>query len=136
MRATNERDESASAMPTRGADGGPMNRASAFRERIRRLPGGFLGWRIGLTVVGVAVIIAGIILLPLPGPGWLVIFAGLGILATEYEWAGRLLTFARDRVKKWTQWLGRQPLWVRGLLGLATLAIVVAAAWVAWQFYR
>ena len=39
---------------------------------------------------------SGSILVPLPGPGWLIVFAGLAILATEYVWAQRLLTLRED----------------------------------------
>ena len=45
------------------------------------------GKRVGITIAGFAVILAGIALLVLPGPGWLLIFAGLAILSTEYVWA-------------------------------------------------
>lgn len=40
---------------------------------------------LGFTVVG-----TGIVLLPLPGPGWVIIFAGFAILATEFEFAERI----------------------------------------------
>jgi uncharacterized protein (TIGR02611 family) len=118
--------------PDRPAQG----RLGGLRSRVRALPGGALAWRIGVTVLGVAIIAGGVVLLPLPGPGWLIIFAGLGVLATEYEWARRLLAFARDKVKEWTAWLGRQPWWVRGLVALATLIVVVAAVWAAWLISR
>jgi uncharacterized protein (TIGR02611 family) len=105
---------------------------TGLRDHVRSWPGGRLGWRIAVTVVGVAVVVGGVILLPLPGPGWLIIFAGLGILATEYEWARRLLTFARDQVRRWTDWVKRQPRWLQvvvGVLGVAFLVGVVAAVW-------
>jgi uncharacterized protein (TIGR02611 family) len=54
--------------------------------------------RTAVTVGGSAVVITGLILIPLPGPGWLVVFAGLAILATEYVWARRLLNFAKRKV--------------------------------------
>ena len=101
-------------------------RVEAFRDWVRAKPGGALGWRIGVTVVGVAVIVVGIVLLPLPGPGWLIIFAGLGVLSTEYEWAKRLLRFARDQVQRWTDWVKRQPRWMQGLVGLLGVAFLVA----------
>jgi uncharacterized protein (TIGR02611 family) len=44
---------------------------------------------LGFTVVG-----TGIVLLPLPGPGWVIIFAGFAILASEFEFAERV----RDRL--------------------------------------
>lgn len=40
---------------------------------------------LGFTVVG-----AGIVLLPLPGPGWVIIFLGFAILASEFEFAERV----------------------------------------------
>ena len=54
------------------------------------------GKRIAVTVAGFAVLLAGIALLVLPRPGWALIFVGLGILATEYMWARRLLMKAKD----------------------------------------
>jgi hypothetical protein len=40
--------------------------------------------RIGVAIAGVALILVGIVLLVLPGPGLLLIAAGLGLLATEF----------------------------------------------------
>ncbi len=51
--------------------------------------------RILVTIVGVLVVLIGIILIPLPGPGWAIVFGGLAILATEYVWAQRLLAYAK-----------------------------------------
>ncbi len=88
-----------------------------------------------VAVVGVTTIVVGVVMLPLPGPGWLVIFIGLGALASEFAWARSLLDFARDKVGAWSDWAGRQALAVRGLLGLACLSIVGAAAYgyIAWR---
>jgi uncharacterized protein (TIGR02611 family) len=108
------------------------SRARAFRCRVRALPGGRLAWRIGVTVVGVAVIAGGIVLLPLPGPGWLIIFAGLGILATEYAWAARLLGWVREQVRRWTLWIAARPLWVRLLAGFVTLLVIAGIVVAAW----
>ena len=36
----------------------------------------------------------------LPGPGWLLIFVGLGILSTEYMWARRLLDTAKRKAEQ------------------------------------
>jgi uncharacterized protein (TIGR02611 family) len=56
------------------------------------------GKRIAITVAGVAVILVGVAGLIVPFlPGWLLIFVGLGILATEYVWAERLLKAAKRR---------------------------------------
>jgi uncharacterized protein (TIGR02611 family) len=107
-------------------------RARAVRSRVRARPGGRLAWRIGVTVLGLAIIALGIVLLPLPGPGWVIIFAGLGLLATEYAWAARLLRTAREWARQSSAWVQRQSLAVRGLLALAGLVMVAGALGLAW----
>jgi len=51
--------------------------------------------RSGIAIVGFGLVIGGILLLVLPGPGILVILLGLAVLAREFAWARRLL----DRVQ-------------------------------------
>jgi uncharacterized protein (TIGR02611 family) len=54
------------------------------------------GKRIAITIVGSVILLIGIAGLALPLlPGWALIFVGLGILATEYVWARRLLMKAK-----------------------------------------
>jgi uncharacterized protein (TIGR02611 family) len=95
-----------------------------------------VAWRVGVTVAGAVVIALGIVLLPLPGPGWLVIFAGMGLLATEYEWAARLLRWGRKRVTRWTRWAASRARWLRllmGALGVLFVGGIALASWfVAW----
>jgi uncharacterized protein (TIGR02611 family) len=81
-------------------------------------------YRVVVGIVGALVVAVGLATVPLPGPGWLTVIAGLFILASEFTWAERLLEFTRERLNRWTDWLGTQPVWVRVLLGLATAAIV------------
>lgn len=57
-------------------------------------------WRIAVTVVGAALIVAGVAMLVLPGPGLVVIILGLAVLATEYVWAATALEHARATAKK------------------------------------
>jgi len=58
------------------------------------------GKRVGVTIAGFALILAGIVLLVLPGPGWLLIFAGLALLSTEYVWAQRMLNVAKKQAMR------------------------------------
>ena len=53
--------------------------------------------RVGVTIAGFLLILVGAALLVLPGPGLLVIIAGLAVLATEYVWAQRLLRIAKQK---------------------------------------
>ena len=106
-----------------------QSRLAAFRARLDDRPALRLLFRIGVAVVGAAVLVVGIILIPYPGPGWLVVFAGLAILATEFSWAGRLLAYARGRYEQWTAWLGRQHWVVKLSLLVVTALVVVALLW-------
>lgn len=47
--------------------------------------------RIAIEVVGWTLVVAGIFALILPGPGLLMLFAGLAVLSQQYEWAERRL---------------------------------------------
>ena len=64
--------------------GGPMSLTTV--EQVRRI------FRI---VAGFTLLLVGVVMIITPGPGWLVIFLGLGLLAAEFVWARRLM----DRIK-------------------------------------
>jgi uncharacterized protein (TIGR02611 family) len=51
--------------------------------------------RVLVGIVGGLVTLIGVVALVAPGPGWLIIFTGLGILASEFAWAARVLTSAK-----------------------------------------
>ena len=54
----------------------------------------------------------------------MIVFVGIGILASEFEWAQRLLDWGKARLADWNDWIGPKPLWVKGLVGLLTAALV------------
>lgn len=56
--------------------------------------------RVAVGVVGGVITVIGVVALVTPGPGWLIIFAGLGILATEFAWAGMVLENAKKSATK------------------------------------
>ena len=82
-----------------------------------------------IALVGGIVLVAGLIMVPYPGPGWLVVFAGLAILSTEFAFAKKVLDFARSRYDAWTAWLKRQPLFVKLVVLGVTGLVVVATIW-------
>lgn len=53
------------------------------------------GRRLAIVVGGFGLCALGVVLIPLPGPGALIILAGLALLAKEFVWAERLLARAR-----------------------------------------
>lgn len=81
--------------------------------------------RVGIGVLGGIVLLVGIVAIPYPGPGWLIVFAGLGILATEFEWAKRLLQFGRNKYDAWNEWIKRQNRWVQSVTAMLTALVVV-----------
>ncbi len=80
-----------------------------------------------MAVVGCSVVVLGLVLVPFPGPGWLIVIVGLAILATEFVWAQGLLRMVRRRVEAWTTWIARASWPVRGLVALGTGGCVAAA---------
>lgn len=56
--------------------------------------------RIAVLVVGLLLLVAGVLMLVLPGPGVLVTMAGLALLATEFDWARRLLARVRRHARR------------------------------------
>jgi hypothetical protein len=52
--------------------------------------------RILVTVVGFALVAAGLAMLVLPGPGIVVVAIGFAVLGTEYAWAARTLERGKE----------------------------------------
>lgn len=122
------------ATPGKTADDKPRgSRAPAFIRRSRAL---HLGWQAGVFVAGLCVVIAGIIMLPLPGPGWLVIFAGMAIWGTEFVWAQVVLRWTKRKVAEATQ-RALDPRVRRRNLILTVIGLIICGALLAvylWQY--
>ena len=69
--------------------------AQRTRHRLRPKP-----VRALTVLAGFAVVALGILALPLPGPGWVIIFIGLGLLSLEFRWAGKALDRALIEANK------------------------------------
>ncbi|MFI6454750.1 TIGR02611 family protein [Streptosporangium amethystogenes] len=95
-------------------------------DGIRSTRAGRLTLKIVIGTIGAVLVIGGLIMVPFPGPGWLVVFAGLAVLATEFHWAHRLLEFGKRTLSAWTAWLGRQGWSVKILVVLAAAATATA----------
>jgi uncharacterized protein (TIGR02611 family) len=76
------------------------SRAPGFIRRSRAL---HTSWQVGVFVIGLAVVVAGVVMLPLPGPGWVVIFVGMAIWATEFVWAQLVLRWTKRKVTEAAQ---------------------------------
>lgn len=109
------------------------SRAPHFIKRSRPL---HVSWQVGVFIVGLAVVVAGIIMLPLPGPGWLVIFGGMAIWATEFVWAQLVLRWTKRKVTEAAQ-RALDPKVRRRNIILTTIGLVIIAVLVGvyvWKF--
>ena len=87
-----------------------------------RSPREWLRWiasntkRLAILIIGAALIAAGGAMLILPGPGLVVAFAGLAVLATEFAWAERTLDRTKAKAKDSTNRVAASAI---GRIGLA-----------------
>ena len=86
-----------------------------IRKFIKSTKLGNLAWRIFIGILGGLITVIGAIALVGPGPGVLVVLAGLGILATEFAWASRAVVHTKNIAQKAADKAGL-PLWVKYLL--------------------
>jgi uncharacterized protein (TIGR02611 family) len=104
-------------------------RWARWRDRLRDRPKAEFSYRIAVAVIGLAILGVGILAIPYPGPGWAIVFVGLAILATEFDWARRLLAYTRERYDKVMAWFKKQGLWVQILGAAFTAAVVLGTLW-------
>jgi uncharacterized protein (TIGR02611 family) len=68
-------------------------------------------------------VVAGLIMVPFPGPGWAVVFAGLAVLAVEFHWARKVLDFGKRTLHAWMEWYKQQGWLVRIVVLIVTVAV-------------
>ena len=103
-----------------------------WRRRIRSDPRKHRIYRGVVAVVGTLLILLGAATGWLPGPGGIPLtLLGLAVLASEFEWAQRLLGWARQHLRSGREWLAGKPAWVSWLGGAATLVGIAVAAWLS-----
>lgn len=84
--------------------------------------------RVLVGVVGGLITVLGMVALIAPGPGWLIIFAGLGILGSEFAWAARALKTAKGVASiaiDSTKIDKRQQLIIFAVIAFSALALLV-----------
>ncbi|MFJ4970487.1 TIGR02611 family protein [Streptomyces sp. NPDC088755] len=137
---SDERIETADNATPGSATGGTTK---VERELGSRAPGFIkaskplhLSWQVGVFVVGLGVVVAGVLMLVLPGPGWLVIFGGMAIWATEFVWAQLVLRWTKRKVTEAAQ-RALDPKVRRRNIILTTAGLVIMAVLVGiyvWKF--
>ncbi|MFP5370103.1 MAG: PGPGW domain-containing protein [Actinomycetes bacterium] len=82
-----------------------------------------------VAVLGGLLTLAGIALLVLPGPGFVLVAAGLAVLATRFPWAKKPLDYAKDKAEQGIEEVGKSPLRAAGaaIAALVLIALGVLA---------
>ncbi|MER8100276.1 TIGR02611 family protein [Kitasatospora sp. NPDC094016] len=114
------------------ADDAVGSRAPAFVRRSRPL---HLAWQVAIFLAGLAVVVLGVIMLPLPGPGWVVIFLGMGVWATEFDWARLVLRWSRRKVAEAAQ-RALEPRVRRRNLTVTAIGLAAVVGIGGWYFAR
>ncbi|MBE4736648.1 TIGR02611 family protein [Streptomyces caniscabiei] len=114
-------------------DEAPLGSRAPEFVRARRML--HLSWQVAIFVVGLAVVVAGVIMLPLPGPGWVVIFGGMAIWATEFVWAQLVLRWTKRKVTEATQ-RALDPKVRRRNIILTSIGLVIVAGLVGFYVWK
>lgn len=88
--------------------------------------------RIGRVTLGVIVLVAGLLMLPLPGPGLVTIAAGLALLASDVPYARKLLENVRKRLPADSEGNVSRPVVVGGL----AVSVITVSFTIWWTFFR
>lgn len=88
--------------------------------------------RIGRMTLGVVVLVAGLLMLPLPGPGLVTIAAGLALLASDVPYARKLLERVRKRLPADAEGNVSRPVVIGGLV----ISVITVSFSVWWTFFR
>lgn len=87
--------------------------------------------RLARMIGGFGIILIGIVLLPLPGPGWLIIAVGFVLLSQDFVWAERTLARIRRRLPQDSDGRISRRTW----LTVGATTVLTLSASLAWSLY-
>lgn len=132
------RDSAVAARPQEAETIDRLSRRGRLHARMHANPALALASKIGVTIVGSLVVLAGFVMLVTPGPGIVGIAVGLAILSTEYHWAERWLAVARRKVMEAKEQAEQMDPVVRRrrimLVGAVLVVVALVGAWYVWTY--
>jgi uncharacterized protein (TIGR02611 family) len=102
-------------------------------QRIRHLERNRV-FRVGFALLGFTIVLVGLAMLVLPGPGLLVMAVGFAMLALEFAWAERVLESTLERMDKTTKTVKRATRLQKALSAATGIAALIAFALVVKYF--
>jgi uncharacterized protein (TIGR02611 family) len=98
-----------------------------FQDRYDRRQQDTKGrWNIGTVlnvVLGIGIAVAGLLLVPAPGPGWIITFVGLALLGSEFAPLARALDWGEVKLRSAAGWA--RDVWQHSSLVVKVLAVLV-----------
>lgn len=104
-----------------------------YHRRQQRNRGRFDVRKALYVVVGVVIVLVGLVAVPAPGPGWAIVFVGVGMIAGEFLPIARFLDWAEVRLGGAARWA--RELWRRSPIAVKVLAVLIALTGVAAAAY-
>ena len=113
-----------------------------YKDRYRRRQQSKSGefddlWLVVSVLGGVLIVLGGIVAVPGPGPGWLIVFLGLGLVAGEFRPIARFMDWAEIRLRRLARWAA--GVWANSspaVKALIVVAILLCAAALGYGAYR
>ena len=121
-----------SADPDRGKMSGAYQSVRSF---MAKTPVTFLVWHLLVVTIGLVFLVAGIVMLVVPGPGTLFIVLGIFVLSTEYTWAKRAMGPIKSIIEISSKWWQDPTLRKIRRQVLVTFALILMGM-VAWYLYQ
>ncbi len=98
-----------------------------FQDRYDRRQDAEHGrWTMGAVfnvMLGVAIAVAGLLLVPAPGPGWIITFLGLGLLGSEFAPMARTLDWTEVKLRSAAGWAN--DVWVQSSVVVKAVLVLV-----------
>ncbi|WP_310593303.1 TIGR02611 family protein [Corynebacterium sp. HS2168-gen11] len=113
-----------------------IDKITAHHEALKNKRFGFLVRPLVLTF-GWLIVLFGMLTIPLPGPGWVTVFVGIGILSLELHWASKVLSWGitqYDRSSTWYQAQSKATRWGLFIASCVVVWIAVGAStYIIWR---
>ncbi|KGN38581.1 hypothetical protein N803_07525 [Knoellia subterranea KCTC 19937] len=91
-------------------------------------------YRVAVFLLGLVIVVVGLLLIPFPGPGWLIVIGGLVVWSSEFEKAQSVLEFVKKNLRLWEEWVRRQNIVVKALVGLIGIVFIATVLWLTFHF--
>ena len=108
-----------------------VRKLEAQRETYRDKPRP-LRWL--LVAAGFTLLLAGVVMLVLPGPAFVVIPIGLALLSLQFTWAGRLLDRSLVQADK-ARRKAAETTWTQRLLTAGAVVLAIGAGIAVWSYF-